>query len=330
LRGTIAPSLTINPSQMKRKKRTRRQYRRTRDLATLAVLLGGAVLGSVYLASGEDVVQRLERPAGGSPPQWATAPGSWAASLSGPLSLENQLREIAADHLGAYGVVVFDPASRARVAINEDAAIEAASVAKLYTMLALYRAAERGEVDLEEEVAIAYGDHAAYGTGVLHNHPAGHEMTLRECAEYLIRESDNTAWVMLNRHLGEEEIQAEIEALGLRDTDYANFITTPGDVMTALRAIADPSVTTEELSAEMISHMTDTAYEDRIPEPLPPETRVAHKIGSYGTTFSDAGIVFPESGGHYFLVVMATGTTEEEAREAIQEMSLATYRALAR
>jgi beta-lactamase class A len=330
LRGKIAPALVIKPVSVKMKKRTRRQYRRTRDLATLALLLGGAVLGSAYLASGEDVVQRLERPAGGSAPLAATGPGSWAASLSGPLSLENQLREIAADHLGAYGVVVFDPASGARVAINEDAAIEAASIAKLYTMLALYRAAERGEVDLEEEISIEPGDHAPYGTGVLHDYPAGHEMTLRECAEYLIRESDNTAWVMLNRHLGEEEIQAEIEALGLRDTNYANFTTTPSDVMTALRAIADPSVTDEELSAEMISHMKDTAFKDRIPEPLPPGTRVAHKIGSYGTTFSDAGIVFPESGGHYFLVVMATGTTEEEAREAIQEMSLATYRALVR
>jgi beta-lactamase class A len=79
--------------------------------------------------------------------------------------------------------------------------------------------------------------------------------------------------------------------------------------------------------------MTNTSFEDRLPKPLPEQTRVAHKIGSYGDTFSDAGIVFPEQNGgtgpEYYIVVFSEGTTEEEARETIQDISLAAYQALA-
>jgi len=110
--------------------------------------------------------------------------------------------------------------------------------------------------------------------------------------------------------------------------------TTPNDVLLMLRTIADPSYTSPRHSAEMLELMTDTSFEDRLPQPLPEGTRVAHKIGSYENTFSDAGVVFPEQSGRsaqeYYIVVISEGTTEGEAREAIQDISLAAYRALSR
>jgi beta-lactamase class A len=104
--------------------------------------------------------------------------------------------------------------------------------------------------------------------------------------------------------------------------------------LVVLKAIADPSYTSPRLSSEMLALMTNTSFEDRLPEPLPEEARVAHKIGSHGDTFSDAGIVFPEQSGgtgpEYYIVVFSEGTTEEEARETIQDISLAAYQALSR
>ena len=79
--------------------------------------------------------------------------------------------------------------------------------------------------------------------------------------------------------------------------------------------------------------MTNTSFEDRLPQPLPEGARVAHKIGSYENTFSDAGLVFPEGSQDvedaYHIVVIAGDTTEWTARSAIQEMSLAAYDSLA-
>jgi beta-lactamase class A len=101
-----------------------------------------------------------------------------------------------------------------------------------------------------------------------------------------------------------------------------------------LKTIADPSYTTPKLSAEMLDLMTNTSFEDRLPQPLPEGTRVAHKIGSYESTFLDAGIVLPEARGgtnqEYYIVIYSEGAPEVEARETIQDISLAAYRALSR
>ena len=248
--------------------------------------------------------------------------------------LDEELRAISEAHAGTHAVVVFDPYSGESASLNADRRFVAASLSKLYALLTLYRAAATGELSLDDEITMRASDVWAEGTGVLYRYPVGTTMTLRECATFLIKESDNTAEVMLNRYLGEEEIEAELGRVGARSTSYWKpNTTTPDDVLLVLKAIADPSYTSPELSAEMLDVMTGTAFEDRLPRPLPEGTRVAHKIGSYESTFSDAGIVFPEGAGGteqgYYLVVFSEGATEAEARETIGDVSLAAYRALA-
>jgi beta-lactamase class A len=232
-------------------------------------------------------------------------------------------------------MVVFDPSSNKTASLNADRRFVAASLSKLYALLTLYRAAARGEVNLENEITMRPSDVWAHGTGVLYTYPVGYTMTLRECAEFMIKESDNTAQIMLNRYLGRERIETELYRLGASSTNYWNpNTTTPNDVLLVLKKIADPSYTTPELSAEMLDIMTKTSFEERLPNPLPEGTRVAHKIGSYDSTFSDAGIVFPEESGgtgrRYYIVVFSEGATEGEARETIQHISLAAYQALTR
>jgi beta-lactamase class A len=101
-----------------------------------------------------------------------------------------------------------------------------------------------------------------------------------------------------------------------------------------LKKIADPSYTTEELSTEMLELMTDTSFEDRLPQPLPEGTRVAHKIGPYESNSSDAGIVFPEArdgtNQRYYTVIYPEGASEVEGRETIQDISLAAYQTISR
>ena len=245
--------------------------------------------------------------------------------------LREELGQVAALYPASYGVVVFDPSSGETISMNPDRSFIAGSLTKLPVLLTLYRAAARGEVYLDSEITMLSSDVQAYGTGVLYRRPVGTTMTLRECAELMIKESDNTAWVMLNRYLGRSNIEAELYRIGARSTAYwVPNTTTANDVLVMLEMISDPSYTSPELSAEMLDLMTDTSFEDRLPEPLPEGARVAHKIGSYGDTFSDAGLVFPEgSKDAYYIVVIAGDTTESTARSAIQSMSLAAYESLA-
>jgi beta-lactamase class A len=248
--------------------------------------------------------------------------------------LRSKLPGISKAHAGTHGVVVFDPYSGETASLNADRRFVAASLSKLYALLTLYKAASRRELSLDDEITMRPSDVWAYGTGVLYRYPVGYTMTLRECAEFMIKESDNTAEVMLNRYLGEENIEAELDRIGATSTSYwTPNTTTPNDVLLVLKKIADPSYTTPELSAEMLDTMTNTSFEDRLAQPLPEGTRVAHKIGSYESTFSDAGIVFPEGRGanqEYYIVIFSEGAPEGEARETIQDFSLEAYQTLSR
>jgi beta-lactamase class A len=318
-----------------RRRGGRRRAPRRGPWVLLAIALPSClVVAALFLRGGDGPaetakVAAADRPATAEAPKLPTDP----ARVRALGELEERLGDISRAHAGTHGVVVFDPLSGQSASLNADRRFVAASLSKLYALLTLYSAASRDEVDLEDEITMRASDVWAEGTGVLYGYPVGTTMTLRECATFLIEESDNTAEVMLNRYLGEEEIEAELRRVGASSTSYwVPNTTTPNDVRLVLKAIADPSHTSPELSAEMLEIMTGTAFEDRLPEPLPEGTRVAHKIGSWETTFSDAGIVFPEgtddTDQRYYVVVFSEGAPEGVARETMQDVSLEAYHAL--
>lgn len=251
-----------------------------------------------------------------------------------PAALKKCIEEIAAYYGGTYGVIVSDPASKETVSLGADETFFAASLGKLPTMLSLYKAVDDNEIKLDDAISMLSSDVQSYGTGVLHTYPVGHTLTLRETAYYLMNKSDNTAWAMLTRYLGVDGIQADLSGIGAYDTGYwVPNTTTANDVLLMLEKIADPSFTSASLSKEMLGSMTDTAFEDRIPAGLPQDVRVAHKIGTYENSFSDAGVVFYEGPNgeekHYFIVVLVEGAGEANARAAIQEISAATHETFA-
>jgi beta-lactamase class A len=276
-------------------------------------------------------IASVDRPTSAKPPQPPAPERAQAVE-----ELRSKLSVISQSHAGTHGVMVFDPYSGKTVSLNADRPFVAASLSKLYALLTLYRAASRGELSLDDKITMRSSDVWAYGTGVLYKHPVGYTMTLRECAKFMIKESDNTAELMLNRYLEEERIEAELHRIGADSTRYWHPIntTTPNDILLVLKKIADPTYTSPQLSAEMFELMTNTSFEERLPQPLPQETRVAHKIGSYENTFSDAGIVIPEESGgkgqEYYIVAFCEGAAQEEAIETIQDISLATYQAFSR
>lgn len=249
-----------------------------------------------------------------------------------PRELKAELEEISSAHRGEYGILLWQPESGTRVAVGAGERFKAASLAKLPVLLALYGEAAEGRIDLQERVRMSEADIQS-GTGALQDLPPGTSLTLRECAEYLMQESDNTAWSMLEDRLGEARIRSELAASGTRSTDYeyAEHTTTPADTLRLLQKVSDPGYTSPRHSREMLDSMVDTSFEGWLPQGVPEEARVAHKIGILGTNFSDAGIVFPpgeDSEKRYYVVVLSKETTEPAASAAMREISQAAYRGL--
>jgi len=303
--------------------------------AGLILLLGGGVAMKQGAIGTDDYSSLAERlPLVGSaftePSSVEEEPGFDVEELQG------RLEEIAGEHWGAYGVAVLEPISGTSISLRGDEEFVVASIGKLPVLAALYKAAARGELDLDEEISLRSSDIQGYGSGQLQAFPVGYSLSLRETAYYLVNQSDNTAWAMLDRRLGGDKVKAELENMGVKNSWYSDYhsgyFTTPNDVLLLLQKISDPEFTSEELSEEMLDAMTDTYLEDRIPEKLPSDVRVAHKTGSYGVNFGDAGVVFyTDDNGverRYYLVVLTNGVGEYEARDVIQNMSLAVYEAL--
>jgi beta-lactamase class A len=352
---TRTPQDTPTTRRERRKEQRRHMRRRILvGLPLLLVLLAGLLLLPSLI--GGPPVARLDVPTARVAPKAPAAKSEKGSRKDSPASsqtgfkasagpvgaqltaqnkdqLRKELQRIAQAYPATYGVVIFDPSSKETLAMGADREFDAASLGKLPLLMALYRAAATGQVDLDDKISLQYSDVQAYGTGVLQTYPIGYTMTLRECAEYLIKKSDNTAWKMLDRYLGTDYVRAELYRAGAHSTEYwIPNTTTPNDVLLMLEKISDPSYTTPDLSAEMLGLMQNTDFEDRLPQPLPKGTRVSHKIGYYGSTFADAGVVFPQGTSDtknaYFIVVMASQTGWGTSREATQEMSLATYRTL--
>src|SRR5918992_2391539 len=334
-KGTVRDRTRRHARNQRRRRRRRRGWPLLIFGLLLCLLIADYFLWDPEPSAMTPAIASVDRPTSAKPPQ-PPAP----ARAQAVEELRSKLPVISQSHAGTHGVMVFDPYSGKTVSLNADRHFVAASLSKLYALLTLYKAASRGELSLDDEITMRSSDVWAYGTGVLSKYPSkypvGYTMTLRKCAKFMIKESDNTAELMLNRYLEEERIEVELHRIGADSTRYWHPIntTTPDDIMLVLKKIADPSYTSPQLSADMLDLMTNTAFENRLPRPLPEETRVAHKIGSYESTFSDAGLVFPEESGgtgrEYYIVVFSEGVSEGEAREAIQDISLETYRAFFR
>jgi len=301
---------------------------------SLVLAFAGSALALLLSGSLEEAEEGLERW-----PEEAVERGVVArkeAPVPDTVALRGEIEEVVRGHEGIYGVAVLDPDSGTEISLRGDEQFMAASIGKLPVLATLYRAAAQGEMDLQEEIPILPEDIRDYGDGKIPDFLAEEYLSLRESAYRMINHSDNVAWSMLDRRLGAERIRNELGEIGTEHSWYSDdlygYYTTPQDLVFLLEKISDPQFTSGELSSEMLNDMTDTHLEDRIPERLPLEVRVAHKTGTYEDNLGDVGVVFYEDWRgvvkHYYLVVLAIGAGEDEARDAIQNISQVVYEAL--
>ena len=123
---------------------------------------------------------------------------------------------------GEYGVYFEEIETQESFFINGEEKFTAASLIKMPMILTLYREAEAGRVNLDEIYKLKAADKRE-GAGALQYKPVGFEISLRKMAELMGKQSDNTAFNVISQIAGAEKIQATIEALGMKNTSYAEI-----------------------------------------------------------------------------------------------------------
>ncbi len=237
---------------------------------------------------------------------------------------------------GIYAAAAVELADGRRWLLNPRP-LRSASLIKLFVMAEAFRRAGRGELDLEERVAVP-PEARVGGAGALEHAPPGTARTWRELVEVMIVESDNTATNIVIDRLGMASVNALAAALGCRETvlrrkmmDFAaaaagreNY-TSPADVAAILTRIYRGECVAPAADAAMAAILLRQEDRCKLPLLLPAGTAVACKSGELAGAEHDAGIVYGP-GGDYVLAVMSDGLADEaRGRAVIARLSRTVY-----
>ena len=189
------------------------------------------------------------------------------------------------------------------VSYNEKQEIFTASTIKAPMAIYLYEQAEKGLVDLDEQLIYT----AAYyntGSGWLKNREFNQSYTVRELISYAIIPSDNAAHNMLMDRYGRINMYNFWTKKGTTSIfrDYSNWgVINANDATIYMKELYDYYNTDTELSNELMKNFTSVTF-----KPLSGKNgsrNTANKSGWSGTAFHDTAIVFDDN--PYILVVLS-------------------------
>jgi len=221
------------------------------------------------------------------------------------------------DLTGVYSYYIVDLKNNYEFGSRDKTVMQAASLIKLPVFTTLYQEAEKGNIDLDSIYTLKNSDKVG-GSGSLSSKAEGIEITYRKLAEYMGKQSDNTAFNILKNLLGKEKVQSVTYQIGMDDTSLAENETTAFDVGIFFEKLYDGEIVNDQSKNEIIGFLTDTIYEDWISKGIP-NVRVAHKYGREINVTNDAGIVFSKN--PFVLVILSEGIIYKESDEVIPEIA---------
>ena len=218
---------------------------------------------------------------------------------------------------------------------NDQAQHYAASTMKLPLVLAAYREAEAGRLDLDASVVIRNDFCSASGSGRFGVDPVededpepwhrlGQPVAVRWLCHRALVRSSNLATNLVLDAVGLDAVaealsvanadgitvKRGIEDAAARDAGLDNVVTAAG-LAAVLRSIATGSVASEQTCGEIIAILLAQQFNDAIPAGLPPEIRVAHKSGWVTGTCHDAAMIYPPENDPCIFVMCTTSDLDD-------------------
>lgn len=205
---------------------------------------------------------------------------------------------------GDTGVYVRNLATGETFVRGADTPVTAASVIKIPVMIEAFRAAEAGELSLEERHALA-DEERMPSCGTLKAMHTGVEMTLLDLVKLMIIVSDNTATNILIRRLGMENVNNTLRALGCTQTTLRRLLfdreasrkglvntITAGEIGMLLEKLWRGEVVSEAASRAMMDILRDQRLNGKLPFFLHGQgIAVAHKTGEDDGVTHDVGVI---------------------------------------
>jgi beta-lactamase class A len=223
---------------------------------------------------------------------------------------------------GIYGFYVINIDNNFSFGVYNDEKFQAASLIQLPVMAGMYMAREDGKLNLDAKYKLRAEDKVK-GSGSLYAKPVGYEVSYRELIKLIGKESDNTAFNICRKYLGDEKVQSIINLIGMKDTSLMEDTTTPQDIGLFFQKLWNGELINSTNTNEMLLFLTDTVNEKSLAEGISENVRVAHKYGRELKIVNDGGIIYANT--PYITVIMTKDIVDPEADKAFSELSKIIY-----
>lgn len=213
------------------------------------------------------------------------------------------------------------------IRINGNDEFRAASLMKLPVAMELFKAQEKGLLDLDDKVQLKK-EWLNDGYGDLYKEGAGYELSLRELAAILLVDSDNTA--LRGAIEATANLDLDDRALGALDVEFS--LTENGEISIGSRSYGSflkclyfACYNSKEDSQEILKYLSETDFNERIVAGIPEGITVSHKIGVFNNQVQgDCGIVYLKD-RNYILCLMIEGQENTQTNEHFQNISRTVY-----
>jgi len=234
-------------------------------------------------------------------------------------NFQKKLTEKVRDLTGNYSVYVFRPEEGRGYGINENKIMPAMSFMKVPVMIESLLMIDDGKLKLDDKIEIRSEDKKDTIRSI-DKKPVGSEVSVDELLKAAGIESDNTAAAILTRISSDEAIERLRGEMEMENTNFSEYETTALDTAMMWNFIFKNNF-------EVIDYLTESIYEDRIPQGVPSDVTVVHKVGTGDGIWSDGGIVkcpvdsCQLSVEPFILVIMSENVDMDEAKAAVPEIT---------
>lgn len=232
-----------------------------------------------------------------------------------PASLDQEVKAAIAGFRGKVWVYAKNLDSGVVYGLRGDERVRTASTIKLPIMVTVFANVAAGKARFEDELELTK-EKKVGGSGILGELHDGLRLTLRDAVNLMIVLSDNTATNLVLDVLTADEVNRQMEALGLKRTQvlrkigggspsqanedpvtrlFGIGVSTPREMVTLLERLERGEVVSPEASREMIEVLKREQYADGIGRTLY-DVPIASKSGSLDRLRSDVGIVYTRRG----------------------------------
>lgn len=248
----------------------------------------------------------------------------------------------AAGNAAAVGVYFRDLNSNEWFAVNPTVKFSPASMLKVATLISIFRVAESfpplltGSITVQPSVdqAIDSQDYFPAANPIT----PGKTYSVENLLQHLIIDSDNNANTLLNKYMGETEINTTLSDLGIPIPDEnGGDSDTPQQYSRLFRVLYNATYLSPYHSEQALALLSRTTFTQGLVAGVPADTVVSHKFGertflspvsSLSTAapheLHDCGIIYyPDH--PYFLCVMTKGADFPTLEGVIRDISQITW-----